>query len=148
MKMTRKLNLVVLGSLAAFVAVGCSSEDQETLDQGSHVYKRSLDMAKGADTDNNIKQINMALGMAKSDNDGKPPADIEEAKRVARVPSSMWIDSATGKPLVYDPATGRVSRAPEGGAPAPGAPAPGAPADSGAPGAPGVPAIPAVPSSP
>jgi hypothetical protein len=134
MKMTRNVTLGVLGALTAVVATGCSAQDQENLDQAPHVYKKSIDMAKGVETDSNINQINMALGMAKSDNDGKPPATIEDAKRVARVPASMWIDGATGKPLVYDPATGKVSRAPDSGAPVGAPPAPG-----------GAPAIPAIP---
>ena len=105
------LGLSVL--LAAGVLGGCSSLQQadQQLDTGSHAARRSIDMAKGVGgTSEYIRQINMALSMYKSDNDGKAPATIEEAKKVAHVPDSMWIDAETNKPLVYDPETGTVHR--------------------------------------
>lgn len=76
------------------------------------VLGRSMDKGKGIATDSNITQINQGLSMAKGE-DGKPPADIDSAKRALKdYPAEMWVDDATGKPLAYDPATGTVSRSP------------------------------------
>ena len=71
---------------------------------------QTLTKGEGMDTTSNISQINQMLGMVKGDNEGVAPATIDEAKRAAKVPETMWIDKATGKPLVYDPASGTVSR--------------------------------------
>ena len=99
--------------LALFLS-GCSTliQTNEEIDKGVAAPKRSLDMTKNIETDSNISQINQMLGMVKGDNEGVAPATIEEAKRAAKVPASMWTDSETGKPLQYDPATGTVSRTP------------------------------------
>lgn len=71
-----------------------------------------MDKGIGVETDSNIKSINTMIGSVKADNDGKAPETIEEAKRISKMPEEKWIDQATGKPFVYDPATGTVSKAP------------------------------------
>ncbi len=101
---------------AALLLLGGCQAAQETnaqIDEGVHAPRRAIDMSKGVETDSNIGQINAALGMVKSDNDGKPPSTIDDAKKAAKVPDSMWIDAETGKPLEYDPATGTVHKAPK-----------------------------------
>lgn len=101
----------------ALVLGGCSmlSQTNQQLDEGARAPGRTMEMGKAIDTNNNINSINQALSMVKTDNDGKAPETLEEAKRAARVPDSMWIDSETGKPLAYDPVSGTVHR--EGAAP-------------------------------
>ena len=91
---------------------GCSSLQQadQQMTEGSHAPKRAMDMAQGVGTTSNIDQINKSLSMVKSDNDGKAPETLEDAKKAAHCPDEMWIDKETGKPLVYDPATGTVHR--------------------------------------
>jgi hypothetical protein len=104
-----------LGALSlsgALFLSGCSTlqETNAQIDEGVHAPKRSMDMAKAIETDSNISQINMALGMVKGDNEGKPPATIDDAKKAAKVPAEMWIDGETKLPLEYDPVTGTVHR--------------------------------------
>lgn len=111
MKLRSLLLLSALLPATAGLMTGCSQEDNENLDKAPHVFKKSVDMAEDVNTNSNISQINQALGMAKADNDGKPPATKEEAKKVAKVPAEMWIDKTTGKELDYDPVTGTVSKA-------------------------------------
>lgn len=106
----------------AFIVVlalsGCGSapptadeQAQSAVSDKQSAFGRSVDKAKGIDTDSNISQINAALSMAKGDNDGKPPANLDEAKRACKgCPPEMWVDGASGNPLRYDPATGTVSR--------------------------------------
>ncbi len=129
MKITR---FAPLGALlgGCLILGGCATaiETNAEIDKGIHAPKRAMDMAHGVETDSNINQINMALGMVKSDNDGKAPATLEEAKTAAKVPSEMWTDTDTKLPLEYDPNTGTVHRK---GA------APGSPPHAGAVGAPG-----------
>jgi hypothetical protein len=105
----------LLGAAACLLVLagGCSMLQQtnEQLDEGAHAPGRARDMGIGVGTTSNINQINMQLSMAKSDNDGKPPATLEDAKKAAKnCPPEMWIDKETGKPLVYDPVTGTVHR--------------------------------------
>jgi len=100
---------VVLALTTAMGLAGCSQQDQQLDDESPHVLKHAEDQATDLDTNNNIKQINMALSMWKSDN-GSAPATIDDAKKAAHVPDSMWTDSTTGKPLIYDPSTGTVHR--------------------------------------
>jgi hypothetical protein len=110
MKLRSLLLLSAVLPAAAGLVTGCSSEDQENLDQSPHVFKKAEEKAERvADTGQNIRSINMALDMYKNDNDGKAPATKEEAKAVAKVSPDLWIDKATGKELDYDPATGTVS---------------------------------------
>ncbi|RYG75097.1 hypothetical protein EON80_01785 [bacterium] len=98
--------------LSLSLVAGCSTlqETNAQIDEGVHAPKRSMDMAKAIETDSNINQINMALGMVKGDNEGKAPATIDDAKKAAKVPSEMWTDGETGLPLEYDPVTGTVHR--------------------------------------
>ncbi len=101
----------------AIALVGCNGAppDADTQAQSASsdkktAFGRSMDMAKGVETDSNIKQINQALSMAKGE-DGKPPADIDAAKKSLKdYPAEMWVDGATGKALQYHPETGTVSR--------------------------------------
>lgn len=109
------LNTMKIKHFAPFLALflsGCAAaiRTNDQINEGVHAPKRSIDMAKAIETDSNINQINQMLGMVKGDNEGKAPATIEEAKRAAKVPSEMWIDGETGKPLEYDPASGTVHR--------------------------------------
>ncbi len=99
--------------VAALTILGGCQTAQETnaeIDKGVGAPKRAIDKSKGIETDSNISQINAALSMIKADSDGQAPATIEEAKKAVKVPDSMWIDAATGKPLEYDPATGTVRK--------------------------------------
>ncbi len=98
--------------LSAGALGGCATvvETNAEIDKGVHAPKRAMDMAKAIETDSNIGQINSALSMIKSDSEGKAPATIEEAKKAAKVPDSMWIDSDTQLPLQYDPVSGTVFR--------------------------------------
>lgn len=100
---------------AALILLGGCEAAQETnaqIDEGIHAPKRSIDKSKGIATDSNIRQINDALTIFKSTNEDKAPATLEEAKAAAKVPTSMWTDAETGKPLEYDAATGTVHKAP------------------------------------
>jgi hypothetical protein len=103
--------MLSLGAALALGGCAAAVETNEQIDQGVHAPKRSMDMAKGIETDSNINQINQMLSMIKSDNEGKPPATIEEAKQKVKVPGEMWTDAATGKALEYDPVSGTVHRA-------------------------------------
>lgn len=112
------LGVLLLAILAGCSLAGCSPAALKTDDPApdnagrTTGLGRSLTKAENLETDNNIAQINAGLSMVKADSDGVAPATIEEAKRALKFPDSMWTDSATGKPLVYDPARGVVSRAP------------------------------------
>ena len=104
---------------------GCASPDAPKEAEHS-LAKRSIDRGSDIEVDSNINQINQSLMMIKQDSGA--PATLDEAKRAVKVPDSMWIDSVSGKPLVYDAATGTVHRegAAAGGAPTDGAnPKPG-----------------------
>ncbi len=108
MTMSRLFSFLVV-PFAACALVGCASPDATQEHQPS-ALKRSMDRATDIEVASNISQINQALSMVKSDNDGKAPATLEEAKAAAKVPAEMWTDGVTGKPLVYDPASGTVHR--------------------------------------
>jgi hypothetical protein len=76
------------------------------------VVRESLDRAHDVETTSNVQQIQAAVEMYKSENDGKAPASLDELKNspVARgFPAEMWVDSVTKQPLNYDPTTGKVS---------------------------------------
>ena len=107
-------------ALAAIVAGGCASPDAPKEAEQS-LAKRAVDRGSDIEVDSNITQINQALMMIKQE--GSAPATLDEAKRAVKVPDEMWMDSVSGKPLVYDTATGTVHRdgAPAGGAPTDGA---------------------------
>ncbi len=96
---------------------GCGSapptadeQAQSATSDKQSILGRSMDKGEGVATDSNISQINSALSMVKGDNDGKAPANLDEAKRACKVPPEMWVDGATGKPLQYNPTTGTVAR--------------------------------------
>ena len=107
-------------ALAAIVAGGCASPDAPKEAEQS-LAKRAVDRGSDIEVDSNINQINQALMMIKQE--GSAPATLEEAKRAVKVPDTMWMDSVSGKPLVYDVATGSVHRdgVAAGGAPTDGA---------------------------
>lgn len=60
--------------------------------------------AQGVDCANNLHQIRMAIDMYRQEND-KPPASLQDLRGLSE---SMFKCSVSGKPLSYDPATGRV----------------------------------------
>lgn len=116
-------------ALAALLAGGCASPDatpDAPVDAEKSLPKRAEDRGSDIEVDSNINQINQSLMMIKQDSGA--PATLAEAKRAVKVPDSMWTDSVSGKPLVYDVATGSVHRdgVAAGGAPTDGAnPKPG-----------------------
>lgn len=131
----RALPLALVLVLAA-CGSGCSQQDVNLGDQAPHILKQSEDRANDVGTTSNINQINQALSMSK-DSDGHPPATLEDAKKAAHVPDSMWLDATTGKPLEYDPNTGTVHRPNAAPDTPPAAGAPGAPTNLKLPGAAG-----------
>ncbi len=112
-------------ALAGLLAAGCASPDAPA-DAEKSLPKRAIDRGSDIEVDSNINQINQSLMMIKQE--GSAPATLDEAKRAAKVPAEMWVDSVSGKPLVYDAASGTVHRegVAAGGAPTDGAnPKPG-----------------------
>ncbi len=107
-------------ALAGITIGGCASPDAPKEAEQS-LAKRAVDRGSDIEVDSNINQINQALMMIKQDSGA--PATLDEAKRAVKVPGEMWTDSVSGKPLVYDAASGTVHR--EGVAPG-GAPTDGA----------------------
>ena len=96
-------------ALAGLLIGGCASPD--ATDGGASeksLPKRAEDRASDIDVDSNINQINQSLMMIKQDSGA--PATLDEAKRAVKVPDEMWMDSVSGKPLVYDAASGTVHR--------------------------------------
>ncbi len=73
------------------------------------VYKQSMNRAEDVGMNSNISQIQQIITMYRNDNEGKPPASLEELKRYAKFPAEMWIDPLTKQPLIYDPAAGAIS---------------------------------------
>ncbi|GAB4454622.1 MAG: hypothetical protein OHK0029_09460 [Armatimonadaceae bacterium] len=61
-----------------------------------------------------LAQINQAISMYRMDNDGANPPNLQ-ALRTYGVTDSMISDPASGRPLPYDPATGRVGTGRGGG---------------------------------
>ncbi len=102
-----KNSLYVL-ALAALLSGGCASPDA-TDGGGKSLPKRAMDRGSDIEVDSNINQINQALMMIKQEGSA-PPATLDEAKRAVKVPEEMWTDGVSGKPLVYDVATGSVHR--------------------------------------
>ena len=122
---------------------------------------RSVDLAKEVELSSNIGQIQQIIAMYKGDNEGKPPASLDELKSYAKFPGEMWINPVDEKPLGYDPATGniivepyegmspdiaRMTANPMGGAD-PATSTPGAPSAPDASGAPPMPNMPTSPNS-
>jgi hypothetical protein len=151
------VSVFLLIGLAAFFLMGRSGEDGKP---GKSTLKASMDRAEGVALDSNIGQIQQGISMFKSDNDGKPPASLEELKRYLKdYPPEMWVNPLDKKPLIYDPATGTICAegpgCPPGGttATAPVAPGSNPPAPGANPPAPGssggaAPANPISPSGP
>ncbi len=106
------MKIAFLAPCAALFLGGCAAATQTNaqIDEGVHAPKRAMDMAHGVETDSNINQINQSLSMVKGDNDGQAPATLEDAKKAAKMPAEMWIDTDTKMPLEYDPASGTVHR--------------------------------------
>ena len=125
------LALTACALFAGALAGGCASPDAAEAPPKS-VIKKAVDRGSDTDVTSNINQINQALYMIKQDSG--PPATLEEAKRAAKLPDQMWFDQVSGKPLVYDPASGTVHR--EGAAPnsVPAAGSPMMPKGAGVPG--------------
>ncbi len=90
-----------------------------------------MNKAENVGTVSYVSQIQQGIDQFKSDNDGKPPASLEELKRYLKdYPPEMWVNSVDKKPFLYDPATGTIC------AQGPGCP-PGGDASVSAPAAPG-----------
>jgi len=60
--------------------------------------------ALGVDCANNLYQIRYAMDMYRQDNE-KPPPSLKDLRGLS---DSMFYCSVSGKPLSYDPSTGRV----------------------------------------
>lgn len=107
-------------ALTGILVSGCASPDAPKEAEQS-LAKRAVDRGTDIEVDSNINQINQALMMIKQE--GSAPATLDDAKRAVKVPTEMWMDSVSGKPLVYDAATGTVHRdgVAAGGAPTDGA---------------------------
>jgi hypothetical protein len=114
MKAFHLLSCLTLSACALAVLSGCPAP-VEPAEHNPTLLKRAVNRGSDIEVTSNISQINQALSMVKSDNEGKAPATLEEAKAAAKVPADMWVDSVTGKPLAYDPASGTVYR--QGAAP-------------------------------
>ena len=98
------------------------------------VARQSIDRSKEVAGGSNISQIQMAIDMYKNDNEGRPPASLEELKNSSYAkgfPPEMWLDPVTQQPLVYNPTTGTISAPGSSAAGAPTAPAPGPAAPGG-----------------
>lgn len=95
------------GGCASPDAAGTSPADLSPAAQQS-LPKRAIDRGTDIEVDSNINQINQALMMIKQE--GSAPATLDDAKKAVKVPESMWTDTVSGKPLVYDAATGTVHR--------------------------------------
>ena len=118
-------NFLYALALSGILVGGCASPDAPVEAEKS-LPKRAEDRATDIEVDSNINQINQTLSMIKSDSG--PPATLADAQRAAKLPEEMWTDGVSGKPLVYDAATGTVHRegASAGGPPTAGAnPKPG-----------------------
>jgi len=127
------ISVCLLIGLAAFFLVprGNNGQPQKS------TLRRSMDKGEEVALNSNINQIQQGISMFKSDNDGKPPASLDELKHYLKdYPAEMWINPIDKKPLLYDPATGTIC------AQGPGCP-PSAPAAPGA-----NPPAPAAPTSP
>jgi type II secretory pathway pseudopilin PulG len=121
----RRRGQSLIGLLVVMVIIVClymlflgkrTGENGETKES---VLVQSMEKGSDTATSSNIAQIQMAVEMYKNDNDGKPPASLDELKNGAYgrgYPAEMWVDSVSKRPLNYDPQTGRIS-SPTGGLP-------------------------------
>jgi len=103
--------------LALIFLAGCNGplptadqSAQSTISNKQSSLGRAVDKGEGVATDSYISQINQAVPR---DENGKAiPQTLDELKHSLHdYPAEMWVDGATGKPLVYDPTTGTVARA-------------------------------------
>ena len=109
------------------------------------VAKRAIDRGQSVDTASNISQIQQVIEMYKGDNDGKPPTSYDELRKYAHdYPPEMWVDGVSGKPLIYDPAAGRIMAPAGSNANVPAAGAPGAVPNA----IPGIPSLDKLPVQP
>ncbi len=107
---------------------------------GKTVLKKSMERAQDVGTTSYVSQIQQGIDQIKSDNDGKPPASLEELKHSLKdYPPEMWINPVDKKPLLYNAVTGTICEDKGTGCP------PGSAAPVAAPVAPG--ANPAAPGS-
>ena len=96
--------LILIGLYMAFLG-SRRGEDGEIRPS---IAKQSIDRSKEIELQSNVNQIQQFIGMYKSDNDGKPPADLEEVKRASKFPLTMFINPVDKQPLDYYPATGTM----------------------------------------
>lgn len=88
---------------------GCSTQEMEPETSSPTVLKQSVDRAQEVALDSNISQINQVIGMYRNDNEGKTPASLDELKTYSKFPAEMFVNPVDKKPLLYDPATGKIS---------------------------------------
>jgi len=72
------------------------------------IAKASIDRSQEVLLQSNVGQIQQFIGMYKSDNDGKPPADLAEVKRASKFPLEMFVNPVDQQPLDYDAAAGTM----------------------------------------
>lgn len=151
---------IIIAAAGIYLSAKGKNPDGST---SSHTaLRRSLDLAQEVALQSNLGQIQQLIAMHKQDNEGKPPASLEELKRYAKFPAEMWINPVDQKPLGYDPATGlmivtpyegespaiaRMTRSPVQGADAPVAPSTQPVADAAAPKLPETPTMPSTDES-
>ena len=115
-RITRLCGVAVAGALvSSALLAGCATgEGTEQMDSdGPHtVLKKSIDLAQEGVLTSNISQIQMFIGMYRGDNDGKAPASMDELKHSSKFPAEMFVNPIDQKPLLYDPATGKVTAQP------------------------------------
>lgn len=105
----------LLAALVVTGFAGCTATTEEPAEHTPSIPKRAIDMAKTADLEQNLSSIRQFIGMYRSDNEGRPPASIEDLKSTYKLSNEIFINPVDGKPLVYDPATGTIDV--EGGGP-------------------------------
>jgi hypothetical protein len=89
--------------------VGCSAAlVTEDVPHNKSIPKQAIERGESVDLENNLSQIRQFINMYRTDNDGKPPATLDELKRASKFPDSMFINPIDKKPLIYDPATGNI----------------------------------------
>ncbi|HVF10847.1 MAG TPA: hypothetical protein VNA16_08595, partial [Abditibacteriaceae bacterium] len=72
------------------------------------IAKQSIDRSQEVALESNLGQIQQVISMYKSDNDGKPPASLDELKKTSKFPAEMFINPVDKQPLDYDAATGTM----------------------------------------
>ncbi len=157
------VTVAIIIAAAAFY-LSAKGKNPDGSESSKTALKRSMELAEEVGLQSNLNQIQQIIGMYKGDNEGKPPASLDELKRYAKFPAEMWVNPVDKKPLGYDPATGlmivtpyegmspaiaKMTANPMHGADVPLAPGtnPNAPATAPAPAASGMPQIPTIPNS-